>query len=595
MDFKQVFIQLNEESHFGLVRITRQLTEVEGRIDRQRSGLISAIKLDFGRTLPEFLKNLNDFYKNADIPLLSNSLVLLIHKKWRINRSIFSVLESLFVEIKPSGFLEQKDILEKVVHGIEIDPNSNSEFDKFKIWLTSRIIFKVYTNDSFERLEMFLHAIWKNYSSLYTAHVPDEFDAKVVDAHFKPIWTAFALFKRRKALPEIYFKFFNDFLLRLFDPVITEKKFLRFLGVFFQKNKLEIVRAYSYDDYLRLYELQQLNEPLFNKIPDLSKTDVAYGYKDGSFPQSTCFYQVFELLSGYGISYFFIVNFFSKSHTGQEKEWFCDLVRGGNLVDSKNLPFTLTKKVAHFFNILPEDVRSNPQQDLLQSIKSHYGISNQNYSLTQSLIYCAIYFDVRDAEYTQEVMRNLRRTDNLDFWMRTLCLLYHKGLRQHELNQVIDYIDDQVIRNGRKINFNTKKLTNLLNEVHFWHEELMLMRIGSYKRTYYLPKSDIKAFKVEYKNNSYSIIQLLTNKELIEEGRSLRHCVGTYTENCIDRGSFIFSLRLEEAENVFVPLITIEVIDKTIRQKRGRANRNCLKEEEFIIREWAKENELKYI
>ena len=595
MDIKQVFIQLNEESKYSAVRISRQLSDAEERADRQRIGLISAIRIDFGRTLPDFLKGLNDFYSSSYIPLLNNSTVLKIHKKWRINKSIFSVLDSLFIEIKDSGIIGKKDALEKVVHCIELDPNNNVEHDKFKIWLTGKIVLNVYTQDNFDKLEMFIAAIWKNYSILYKLHVPEVFEPKLVDSRFKPIWSAFTLFKKHKAQPEIYYVFFNDFLLKLFDPVLAERNFLNFLKVFFMKNKLEIVRAFTYDDYLRLYEIQKISEPLFNKIPDLSKSDIVYSHKDRAFPQSTCFMQVFNLLSDYGVSYFFILNFFSKDLTGQEKEWFCDLINGGNLVNSKNLPFTLTKKVAHFFNILPEDLLQDSNKDVIQSIKSYYGISNQNYTLTQSLIYCGIYFDVRDVLDAQDVVRNLRRTGNIDFWMKTLCTLYHKGLRHNELNQVIDYVDDQVIRNGRKINFNTKKLSNLLEEVHTWHEELMLMRIGSYKRTYYLPKSEIKAYRIELKDKVYSIIQLLTNKELIEEGRTLRHCVGTYTDNCIDRGSYIFSLRLQDSTNNFIPLITIEVNDQRIRQKRGRFNRDCLKGEDNIIRGWAKENKLKFI
>jgi hypothetical protein len=256
--------------------------------------------------MSDFLKELNEFYKSDCTPLLSNSTVLKIHKKWRINKSIFSVLESLFVEIKDSEILAKKDELEKVVHSIEVDPNSNVEHDKFKIWLTSKIILKVYTHGNYDKLEMFIAAIWKNYSVLYKLHVPEMFEPKSVYSNFKPIWSVFTLFKKQKAQPEIYYVFFNDFFLKLFDPVIAERSFLKFLKIFFKKNKLEIVRAFSYEDYLRLYEIQKISGPLFDRIPDLSNTDVVYSHKNRALPQSTCFMQVFNLLSGYGVSYFFV-------------------------------------------------------------------------------------------------------------------------------------------------------------------------------------------------------------------------------------------------------------------------------------------------
>jgi hypothetical protein len=163
------------------------------------------------------------------------------------------------------------------------------------------------------------------------------------------------------------------------------------------------------------------------------------------------------------------------------------------------------------------------------------------------------------------------------------------------MNQIIDYIDDQVIRNGRKIDFNTKKVSNLWAEALIWHRELRLMRVGNYSRTFNLPKSEINTYKTKFQDKKYKIVQLLTNKDLIEEGRTLSHCVGTYTNNCIDRGSYIFSLCLEQENEKNTPLITIEVNANTIRQKKGKRNRTCSKEEDYIIRKWAKENKLKFL
>jgi hypothetical protein len=224
-----------------------------------------------------------------------------------------------------------------------------------------------------------------------------------------------------------------------------------------------------------------------------------------------------------------------------------------------------------------------------------YGIVDNNYNLTQSLIYCAIYFEVKSEEYAKEVLRNIRRSENFDFWITTLCKLYHKGLRVEDMNQVVDYIDDQVIRNGRQIDFNTKKLSNLLAEALIWHEEIQFLSVGKYKRTINLPKSEIEPFNTEHKKKKYKIVQLTTNKSLIEEGRNLSHCVGTYTDNCLDRGSYIFSLRLIQDECEDKVLITIELNGNSIRQKRGKRNRSCSAEEDRIIRIWAKENNLKFI
>jgi hypothetical protein len=595
MEFKQIFVQLNEETRFNLVKITRQLNNTEDRVNRQRNGLIAAIKMEFGKPSPIFLKELNDLYQSTDIPLLSNLTVLMIYKKWTINKSIFEVLRFLFAEINDSALLECKELTDKIIHLIELQTNSNVEHVKYKIWLTSKIILKVYTDGSFDKLDNFIYLIWRNYPFLPNLFVPDVFIPKIVDAYFKPIWFAFSIFKKQKAKHEIYYSFFNDLFAKLLEPEVAEYDFLKFLQIIFEKNKIEVVKSFTFKDYMRLYEIQKVNNQLFNRLPDLSRTALEHSYKDRTTVENHCFKLVYNLFADFGISYFFISHFMNGNLNTQEKEWFYNVLQGRNLVYSENLPCTLTKKTAHFFNTIPLEWKNHANELTFKSPKGLYGITNQNYNLTQSLIYCKIYFEVRDEIYTKEVLRNLRGADNLDFWISTLCKLYHKGLRVVDMNQVIDYIDYQVIRNGRQIDFNTKKLSNLWAEAFMWHQELRLMRTGNYTRTCNLPKSEINTYKTEYQDKKYKVVQLLTNKDLIEEGRTLSHCVGTYTNNCLNRGSYIFSLRWEQENEESTSLITIEVNANTIRQKKGKKNRPCSQEEDYIILKWAKENKLRFI
>ena len=109
-----------------------------------------------------------------------------------------------------------------------------------------------------------------------------------------------------------------------------------------------------------------------------------------------------------------------------------------------------------------------------------------------------------------------------------------------------------------------------------------------------LPDSGLDKFKIEYKKENYVIKQLKTNRELIMEGQTLKHCVGGYTNNCILRGSFIFSLRIyfhdTELDSVVeTPLITTEVNKNRILQMKGTRNRACNEVERFIINEWRRE------
>jgi hypothetical protein len=86
----------------------------------------------------------------------------MIYKKWTINKSIFEVLRFLFAEINDSALLECKELTDKIIHLIELQTNSNVEHVKYKIWLTSKIILKVYTDGSFDKLDNFIEFIKAN-------------------------------------------------------------------------------------------------------------------------------------------------------------------------------------------------------------------------------------------------------------------------------------------------------------------------------------------------------------------------------------------------------------------------------------------------
>ena len=303
MEPKQIFIQLNEESQFDAVKITRQLNNAEDRVDRQRKGLLASIKMNFGKTSPEFLKDLNLFYQSREIPLLGNGTVLMIHKKWRINKSIFNVLKTIFVNINHLGLIDNNEFTEKTIRYIELDPHSNAEVEKFKVWLTCQIILKIYTQGNVNKLDQFISAIWSNKNVPYIKLVPSVFKPKLADSHFKTIWEVFSIFKKKQAPPEIYLTFFNDFIIKISDKILAEKDFLTFLEFLFNKNKIEIVRGLSFTDYRRLYELKKINEGLFNKMPDLSKTDIEYNHKDRTSAHRPGIRLVYNLLIEYGVSH----------------------------------------------------------------------------------------------------------------------------------------------------------------------------------------------------------------------------------------------------------------------------------------------------
>ncbi|TVQ18001.1 MAG: hypothetical protein EA382_18230, partial [Spirochaetaceae bacterium] len=91
----------------------------------------------------------------------------------------------------------------------------------------------------------------------------------------------------------------------------------------------------------------------------------------------------------------------------------------------------------------------------------------------------------------------------------------------------------------------------------------------------------------------WRIVELLSSKELEEEGRSLGHCVATYASSCQRHASSIWSVRRESATGV-TRLLTVEVDmkRKEIVQIRGLRNRLPEANEMTIVNRWTRANGL---
>ena len=93
--------------------------------------------------------------------------------------------------------------------------------------------------------------------------------------------------------------------------------------------------------------------------------------------------------------------------------------------------------------------------------------------------------------------------------------------------------------------------------------------------------------ELEYKFG-YMVVVPKTSDEVKREGSELHHCVASYLPRIMAGETMIVFMREVEDES----LITLEIIDKQIRQARGLHNRApSTKEREFIER-YAKAKEL---
>lgn len=111
------------------------------------------------------------------------------------------------------------------------------------------------------------------------------------------------------------------------------------------------------------------------------------------------------------------------------------------------------------------------------------------------------------------------------------------------------------------------------------------------KQNKYLENFYEKAKGLEMSDNTYSIIACKDLMDLVKEGRSLSHCVGSYVTSVSEGREYILFLRKKSA--IDIPYFTIDVTPEgRVRQIHGFGNCNLTKEVKPFVEKWAKKFDL---
>jgi hypothetical protein len=139
----------------------------------------------------------------------------------------------------------------------------------------------------------------------------------------------------------------------------------------------------------------------------------------------------------------------------------------------------------------------------------------------------------------------------------------------------------------------------LLAAVQRWHAEMNAVRAMRPNPYLYEIKSAIwkscgvSGFSLKEDGITYTIKELLSTDELWEEGKSMHHCVASYSKDCADGKSAIYSLtaKTEDKENnsIVERLVTIEIKPsrKEIVQARKLQNAKPDGDDLRIMKMWA--------
>lgn len=97
---------------------------------------------------------------------------------------------------------------------------------------------------------------------------------------------------------------------------------------------------------------------------------------------------------------------------------------------------------------------------------------------------------------------------------------------------------------------------------------------------------------LEWKSKEFVVVYPKTADEVVEEGKRLRHCVGSYIQSVVNGECKILFLR--KKDEVDSPYVTIEISGGNIRQARGYANASPQYDARMALKDYAKEKKLMY-
>jgi hypothetical protein len=280
------------------------------------------------------------------------------------------------------------------------------------------------------------------------------------------------------------------------------------------------------------------------------------------------------------------------------RDWFAHMGRGHNIRTAKT-PYPMTKMIAHHFANAPDDATIEGAL-MLADIRALGGGQRLAMTLMATRLGARVETDAERRTFWLSVYRFFIANPMLD--------LRHAGpiidflfFQRFQSQEVMVGPGQVEVRPPPQPNLSMARRTpeSLLRQVEAWHGDLRKLR-GNENRMW--RSSGIRGLALQSGPRDrpaqqiiWTLRELLSTQDLVEEGRRLRHCVATYARSCAAGACSIWSLeRRFNDETRAQPILTIEVDAKgVVVEARGRANRWPNDQEKNVLEVWMKEAGLK--
>lgn len=302
--------------------------------------------------------------------------------------------------------------------------------------------------------------------------------------------------------------------------------------------------------------------------------------------------QVSSLLRHLFVKYempFFMDKAFHEESRFPVQDWYIHMGEGNNIRTAKGLPVPLTKKMAHFFCKAPKNCKIDHAIRWGQTL----GLGGDPRT-AEGVLECRYITD----DFTKD-----------DFWLSVVrFFIANPMLDTAQYSPIVDYLNNQRHVSRRvfvdrgvaqtlpppepNLTMRGRTPDTLLRQVEAWHTALG--RESKWNAELDWEKGPIPDWEflegdASKKNHKvWRMIELLNTKELIAEGKIMKHCVGSYGQSCHRGRVSIWSMRSESHSGTKNEL-TVEVQDGAVRQARGKYNERATQQQAKMLRRWSAE------
>jgi hypothetical protein len=352
---------------------------------------------------------------------------------------------------------------------------------------------------------------------------------------------------------------------------------------------LEIIT--SFDQKTKLFECHSDSPYILAIASILTKKNYWIRSWDSWVPKSYNRLRQFSsfvrhVFTSYPIPVFFDELWFKNEEQGHN--WFIHVAQGGNITKAPGFldKYPMTKKMAHHFMQAPDTF--NFEQAWRYGQTKSFGGSDR---LIQILLNTPVFRTRSDNEFTLSLIKFFIDNPMLDMDQvgPIVDYIWNQKFTQHQ--RLIDGRVEHMAPLQPNFSMAGRTVDSLIEQVERWHRQLGKEKKGGDLKWDHWSIGDFEAidgFAEHHNQKIWRIKQLLNSKELSEEGRYMKHCVGSYGHSCARGASSIWSLSLESKIGI-EKLVTIEVGKNPLKiyQIRGKNNRLPTFLENSIIKRWA--------